>query len=260
MIVWLASYPRSGNSFLRTALYAHFGCRSATKYHLNEGEGRSEYKLRTPLSLGELAASRDLYFVKTHDLPARDDFPAIYQVRDGRDSLLSYAWRVLEKEQGLNRTKITPRAFRAMLTNLMTSHRSPFGTWSSNAAAWYRRPRTVHLRFEEMIRTPALVVDAIRRLGLDLAPLPNPVMPTFTQLHQARPGSFRQGKEGAWKQEFPADLLAEFWALHGKMMDRLGYHAGNPAVRAAVADAARLHQSWLGAVAAKCQSAYRLFR
>jgi hypothetical protein len=32
MIVWLASFPRSGNTFLRIVLHRHFGIRSAVVY------------------------------------------------------------------------------------------------------------------------------------------------------------------------------------------------------------------------------------
>ena len=92
--IWLASYPRSGNTFLRLILNQVFGLRTASVY---KAETRSwevapglveiigHYEEVSP-SQPRIEAPR---IVKTHDGPS-DEGPAIYIVRDGRSSIVSY--------------------------------------------------------------------------------------------------------------------------------------------------------------------------
>ena len=95
MLIWLASYPRSGNGFLRLTLHRYFRCQSAAKHAPRSPQGRSTgampYAIKLPGTLAEAAASSQLYFVKTHDRVEADDSPAIYIYRDGRASLAT-AW------------------------------------------------------------------------------------------------------------------------------------------------------------------------
>jgi hypothetical protein len=96
VIIWLASYPRSGNTYLRVPLYHYDGIATHNVYDdvpVNETErGTAEvtgFQPR-PLPLPQMAAAPEDFLVKGHELPA-DDYPAIYLVRDGRDCLVSYA-------------------------------------------------------------------------------------------------------------------------------------------------------------------------
>lgn len=97
MIVWLASYPRSGNTFLRTVLYQHFGFKTYSifnheKEHFGQvGEltGHIEYENSWEDFYTNASSSKDIYFVKTHFEPL-DEQPCIYIVRDGRMAILSY--------------------------------------------------------------------------------------------------------------------------------------------------------------------------
>lgn len=94
MIIWVAPYPRSGNTFFRMLLYYKCGIKTYSIYNdqLFERIGASEsvgHEL-LPAPLDQLKQDEKLYFVKTHNLP-QDDNPAIYLVRDGRDALISHA-------------------------------------------------------------------------------------------------------------------------------------------------------------------------
>ena len=84
MIYWLASFPRSGNSFFRRVCRYNFKFIVYSKYTEKKAPVDQE-------TLIKMAKSPEPYVVKTHDLPM-DDAPAIYLVRDGRDALISYAW------------------------------------------------------------------------------------------------------------------------------------------------------------------------
>lgn len=91
-IVWLASYPRSGNTFLRTILWQCFGLRSASIYPNDLGGNK---RLEEFVGHIEPGVDRKIIFprnglplFKTHEYPA-DLKPAIYVVRDGRATTLS---------------------------------------------------------------------------------------------------------------------------------------------------------------------------
>ena len=101
MIVWLASYPRSGNTLLRTVFWQTMGLAS---YSDEPGEAALNTLTETALRATgkiildrnwdvfykEALSSEKVYLIKTHRLP-RDNQPAIYIVRDGRNSYLSYS-------------------------------------------------------------------------------------------------------------------------------------------------------------------------
>jgi hypothetical protein len=94
VIIWLASYPRSGNTFFR-ALLKHVYDVVAYEPYPSDPALAAPFKDiigdgRLSLPLAEMSRRDDRYIVKTHDMPA-DDQPAIYLVRDGRDALLSHA-------------------------------------------------------------------------------------------------------------------------------------------------------------------------
>lgn len=100
MVVWLASYPRSGNTLLRTVLdrttdlgsYSDapavpiVGLTNAAKTSFGHLDFREPWK-----QFYERAkTSSDIYPIKTHSPPC-DDERAIYVVRDGRAATDSYA-------------------------------------------------------------------------------------------------------------------------------------------------------------------------
>ncbi len=229
MIVWLASYPRSGNTFLRIVLHEVFGCRSMSVYADEAAVIRAEgtrgrpYAIALDRSLDELAASREPFFVKTHDLPGSDGGRAIYLVRDGRDALVSYAWYVLEFEEGVPPEEVSSERFDATLSRLIDDRRSPFGTWSTHVLAWRERPSVEMIRFEDLVQGPRCVEAALTGLGLPLPARPNSAPPTFEYLHRLRPAFFRRGVTGSWRDEFPPTLLPRFEATHGGVLRELGY-------------------------------------
>ncbi len=81
-MIWLASFPRSGNTFFRIVLHEVYSIPSSS-YHLEPDKPLDPDYYTYPV-------------VKTHLLPdqlkPRDpNIPSIYLVRDGRDALVSIA-------------------------------------------------------------------------------------------------------------------------------------------------------------------------
>jgi hypothetical protein len=214
MIVWVASFPRSGSNLCL------FG--------VKKGSVMNPEALVSRLSLDPdadlRAALRDLdetVFVKTHRIAAPgDDDPALYLVRDGRDTLVSYAHFM----QAIGKPRFEALSFEETLAALLEREDHPYGSWSQNVRSWLDRDApTQVLRFEELVEDPVRAVRrAMASLGVTL-PAPRGRLPSFENLRQRNPRVFRRGKVGSWKSELPERLERRFWRLHGAEMEALGY-------------------------------------
>ncbi len=108
MIVWLASYPRSGNGFVRATMHSCCNVQSVDRYKIGKPfKNLNALFLEWLESFETLVVRPETFVVKTHDLPEHDRFPTIYLVRDGRDCMVSYAWFHLTCDQGLDSAQVT---------------------------------------------------------------------------------------------------------------------------------------------------------
>jgi Sulfotransferase domain len=230
MIVWLASYPRSGNTFLRVVLGAVFGLETYTLYD-ERPEAAPELGAAPPLPVSgpeplvglpydvkRFAGRSELHVVKTHDLP-RDARPAIYVVRDGREATASY-FHYHRDVLG-----------RAVPLGAIVRGQVGFGSWGRHVATWdpLRRPNTLVLRFEELTANP---IAQVERIGAFLGVKPvGRRVPTFEDLQRTAPSFFRSGRTDSWRGLFREDEHRLFWDLHGDEMRAFGYE-GAPSAAA----------------------------
>lgn len=226
MQLWLASYPRSGNTFMRDVLFACYGIDSSTFHKESTYEAEKNYD--------------QFRIVKTHLLPTEiekkwQQIPAVYLIRDGRDALVSMAHH--------KKDLIDPNS--SFLANLeeviIAADGSHFGGWSANAKAWCEKADII-IRYEDFILDPIKELEKIRKV-FDL-PLPDiSKLPTFESQKRGHShyGSgafhnitgdetttfsnknFRKGKAGGWKEEMPDFHHDLFWNYHGKYMEKMGY-------------------------------------
>lgn len=219
MLYWLASYPRSGNSFFRRIVEQCYGLVTWDKY-IVPSETDPNYPLLR--SLETIITSPQPVLVKTHEPPGDDNFPAVYLLRDGRDALVSYTHFVLTLDKP-PKGEITPVLFHNTLRDLLLEERSPFRSWAENVLAWTSRPGVVVVRYEELVQNPGPVVErALRAIGCPTKRIKDEI-PTFEQLKKKNPLIFRRGLPGCWRDEFPPDLLPLFWERNGYAMERFGY-------------------------------------
>lgn len=238
MIVWLASYPRSGNTFARIVLESCLGVRTLTESHYfwpdrlrpaliqpwsQTSMGRLGFPEPREADVPSLRAAPELVGLKTHSRQRPGPDPGLYFVRDGRDALVSYAFYVHERLKQRPRGGITSAQFTETLRNLLLDPDPDFGSWSDNVKAWLPRSDVVVIPFAELIARPIeTLTAALDRCGLSytrLAAQP----PTFQQLRDKDPNFFRLGRSGNWRTEFPTELLPLFWERNGDMMRRLGF-------------------------------------
>ena len=208
--VWLASYPRSGNTYFRVVARLCFGIACPSVY---SDEPAIDWSL-----VGELEPPSDAGppLLKTHEWPPpNDDSPAIYIVRDGRDAVVSYAHYICQYvEPG--------RDFDEALHAAIVAD-DIFGGWSRHVIDWCAKA-TVVVRFEELIAQDlAVAAYALRKVGLERPPTRVP--PEFSELTKMEdlPGFFRRGKVGGWREDMPEWMHELFWERHGQAMELMGY-------------------------------------
>ena len=225
-MIWLASFPRSGNTFFRNILYEVYGMESGT-FHLDP-----DY---------HLDKNYEAYpFVKTHLLPSQLQpadlsVPAVYILRDGRDTMVSMAHH--------RKDIVAPGSdfYENLKAAIIAEKGSFFGGWSNNVLQWIKRADIV-IRYEDLLVDPIQEAERLRKI-IDLPAPDKAKLPEFEKLKFGIPqyGSgkdrgytqekmkdlaqknFRKGKAGSWKEEMPEELFDLFWSYHGDAMEAVGY-------------------------------------
>ena len=237
MILWLASFPRSGNTFCRVVLEKCFGIStlSDSDYYAGSSPTRpptpwrerciSRIGLQRPVtgSIAELSARLELLALKTHSRHRLTADPTLYLVRDGRDALLSYAHFVYTFVQKQPLESLTREQLVRILRGLLLGSDPDYGSWSENVRSWITRPGVAVIQFRDLIANPVPVVgEALARVDCP-RPLLCSDVPTFAQLRAQVPQFFRDGRNDQWRTAFPPELLPVFLERHGSLLAELGY-------------------------------------
>lgn len=222
MIVWLASYPRSGNTLVRLMLKQVWGLGSYSIYG-DEGDitnpamasqvGHESMGRPFHEAYPRMAAAEDLYLLKTHEIPI-DAGKAIYVVRDGRAASRSYCHYCRDFNG------ITDDA--ANLRDIILGFTS-FGSWSNHLDLWdpLNRPNTLLLRYEDLLAEPGV---QIRRISEFLKIEPRQVWQnSFEELSRLEPRYFRAASGNRPEDALAGPDLELFWMLHGPWMRSLQY-------------------------------------
>jgi hypothetical protein len=202
-LVWLASYPKSGSTWLRAFLHNYIR-EPAAPYDINSlmdlsiGDvGASLYRGHDPRPAEDYAVADvqrmrplvhrdltrlhpDLVFVKTHNAAlAVEGVPlvtpevtagAIYIVRDPRDVAVSFAHHTGRSIDQMIAFMADPEASARGTANTVFER---YASWSIHVRTWTRNPspRLLVIRYEDMLARPAEIFGGvIRFLGQDPPP------------------------------------------------------------------------------------------
>lgn len=250
--VILASYPRSGNTFMRNILfevYSLFSWDKIEAYHKNIQKHKDllEQNKNAKFNQNKLAKMNELEkrllpgIIKTHELPEKivsqceKDVKIIYIVRDGRDALVSQAYH------NVNIVNPGSNYNTSLVHSIMAPAGTHFGGWSKNVEQWKKLAHRL-VYFEELIKDPLKVTESFREF-MDL-PAPNiEKLPTFNSQKEgktfyggnSRPRFteeereeynklfYRKGKIGDWEDEMNAMQKKLFKMYHGKTLKEMGY-------------------------------------
>ncbi len=224
-MIWLASFPRSGNTFVRNILKENYQVDSSS-YHADRYKVREDYH-RFP-------------FVKTHLLPhqlpsAYSGQKVVYILRDGRDCIVSlahYRKDLIDENTDINQN---------MVEAIQALQGAFFGGWHNHTLAWIKRADVI-IRYEDLLKNPLKEIHKINAI-YHLPPMAtNQVSDIenyrtdekfygsrYDQYDSYKPVEhfgkkfFRKGQSGAWKDEMPKDIQDFFWARCSHTMELLGY-------------------------------------
>lgn len=198
-LFWLASYPKSGNTWLRVFLANYIfnmpepvsvndihkiGVGDATTqiyrkvvgYSFDPFNPANTVKIRAPFFEALVANKADVNLVKTHNQNARAfgvdliisrlTKAAIYVIRDPRDMIISYAsHHGLTIEDGIVAINSVDNATAGDEKNV---HQF-LGRWSEHVTSWTRTKKfpVLTIRYEDMlIRPEKTFTSVVRRIGM----------------------------------------------------------------------------------------------
>jgi hypothetical protein len=212
MLVYVASYPRSGSRLIRLILKQCFGLDCYESLPLktpadDPPEFQNNWRAWHPPSLDDFIEDarkgEDLFLLRTHGKEAGDR--AIYTVRDGRAALASY-------QRYLRRFHARDYSLRELIKG-----RARPGRWGDHVCYWLDRPDTLVLRFEHLARTPPLesIATFLNR------PILRQFSAPFSLLRDRDPNYFEFGHNGPGIELVERECSKLFWRINGKAMRRV---------------------------------------
>ena len=229
MIVWLASYPRSGNTFFRVILNNVFDIKTYSIYDDRGDIGADEQTsevvghefLPQDFDLQKAREEKKVYYIKTHELldnRVHEDDKVIYLIRDGREATLSFT-----KHQNTF-SKQNKKIIDTIYGN------TRFFSWGKHVESWNpkNRENTLLVKFEELIEEPSKYIKVLSAF-LNVNPIGNKI-PSFEELKKINPKFFRSGKTNSWEKEYLEDEHLSFWLKNVKIMDQYGYIYKKPEI------------------------------
>ena len=228
MIVWLASYPRSGNTFFRVILNSIFKIHTYSIYNDNDIGSDKETSavvghnvLPNNFNLTDARKSKETYYIKTHehfDSRVKPDDKVVYLIRDGRESTLSFT-----KHQNIYGKKNK--------TLLDTIYGNTWiGSWGEHVKSWEKFPtkNILYIHFEALTDKP---LDQISKISNFLTVTAiDTKLPTFDELKAINPKFFRTGKKNSWKDAYTEEEHIAFWYKHFEPMKKYGYTNAIPEI------------------------------
>lgn len=256
MIIYLASYPRSGNTFTRQLISHYFRRYTNSVYeedgkhtHINRGflsttdsdpryrtvktDGGSHYRALNnapphPMTLDfrqELAEQSEVFFIKTHELPFDEYLPGEYVLRLTRHpgaALWSYFnyTRDVNQEQNTIEAIINGRSVGAQ-------------NWSTYTAAWLATEQaypqlTAKFRYEDLVRDEKPLLDLLQSwTSLPLREAPG-TFPNFQYWNKQSASFYRSGSTDEWTNKLTDAQLILLYQKHGDAAAREGYRFDFP--------------------------------
>ena len=262
MITWIASYPKSGNTWVRSFLTNYISNNENFDFNqlrkINSFPREELFKqLNVDTSDIKNIASNwipmqdfinlknDTTYLKTHNAMAtlnnykftNDDNTKgfVYLVRDPRDVVISYASHL---GQSIEKT------LDVMKGNLSSSGKTVLlGSWSLHYNSWKNSNFTqkIIVRYEDLVDNPdhsfneiVTFLNKLNNLPIDKDKINKAILNTsFSKLkdlekkygfvERGKCDFFRKGEVGQWKKDLDKKIIQEIENLFHKEMKELGY-------------------------------------
>lgn len=270
MIIYIASYPRSGNSWIQGIIHDKFNRLTSSVYSLanyppinlkqqweikrqsyppfnlyglknchliwhsctgiyrNNYEPEYLYRLIMPGCLEfltekrrkKLAKEKEVFFIKTHELPYKQYFPGekiIQPIRHPGSVCWSYYNLISDTKH--------PQESKTSLTQVIKGQ-VLFGSWSNYHEQWLSIANTlgefyVPIYYEYLKENQ---LDYCQKLEnfIGITPL-NKSLTEFSELQKLNPISKREGKAYGWQSNYTQQELELLYTCHSETMKKLDY-------------------------------------
>lgn len=243
MLIYLASYPRSGNRWGQVLMKHYFGLRVHSVYvaearhalltQFGDGLPKTAYvddaTFLIPILRQRVAASDDIFIVKTHEPPFTQFFTGekvIHIVRHPGAALWSYL-HYLRDVDGV----------KADLEGIIQGN-DGFGSWSVHTQQWLAAggglgQHYLRYSYEQLHQNEAAVAANLATFLRQPLLQPLGSLPGFEHYHQQAPHLVRRGSPDEWQVHFTPAQHRLLLKVHGATMQALGYATVMPSVTAA---------------------------
>lgn len=226
--VFLVSFPKSGNTWLRFLLaYCMFDLEPGSVDFYNIESYIPDMHVRWPDR--KLKRPR---VIKSHKTFTNDYPRVIYLYRDGRDVMVSYYYHSVQRNQ-----------FSGSFRQFVNNFRSSFGYWGEHVRGWLDRDDlscVFSLSYEQLKKNPFLTLsNVLNFIGVKVSSkkIQTAIIASSfqsmrdTEQEKGLPPYFhaegqqfvRKGEIGGWKVEFDSDSLSVFLARESATLKWLGY-------------------------------------
>ena len=215
--VYITSYPRSGNTWVRLLLEYSLGI-------VTETMPAEDREFWSGLTGGDrhITQNDSVHLIKTHAFAVIGDDPVIYVLRDGRDACVSY-WHFMSEFR-----KQPPQPFSQFLRDLYSAG----DWWPDHVHHWLMVDRShpkIIVRFEDLLQSQEKELDRmIGFLGIEPArkfdDFKNAV--EFQRLNQLSRDFFRSGRVGERRTQFTEQDNQFFSDNDWGTLGQLGYESG----------------------------------
>lgn len=220
--VFLASYPRSGNTWLK------FMLAELIAGHEVDFKSCEDVIPHVGFHHRAVRLANGTRVIKTHEKFRKEYQRAIYVVRDGRDVAVSYYHLWLRANRG---------DFQSFLKSFVAGKVDYVGPWRDNVESWLKardQSQVIVVRYEDCLAEP---VDAMRRLAdfigvrLNNDQLEESIRRNSTEKMRGKEvasslPNVRKGVAGDWRNHFTDNDLKLFLRGAGDMLAYLGYQVG----------------------------------
>lgn len=232
--VFLVSYPKSGNTWLRFLIGNYISG--------NKCDFRNSHLLvpdihSNPSDCKSLNRPR---IIKSHFAYTANYPRVVYLARDGRDVAVSYffhqkKYHIIDQDM----------SFEKFMQKFNSRTIDNFGGWGDHVISWLdsKKEGALLIRYEDLLDNAANNLSSILAfcgLSINSSRIESAIEhSSFFNMRQAEKNqqernryfegsdksiSFvREGKKGQWQNYFNDDLLEDFMSHHGRAMKRLGY-------------------------------------
>ncbi len=247
MIIYLTSYPRSGNSWVAGIISHYFGIKTTSLYYrpgaenlsLNNGELKGNlfidyvipstppkivHRLShnclvvlTPELRRKLALASNCYLIKTHETPYDEYFDGEYIIHIVRHPMAA-TWSYLKFREAELGKKIS-------LEELIFS--LGFENWNNHIMSWRKiwkshPDKYLLIRYEDIAKDYSQFL-ANFKLVSGMEQITSDKYPDFSVWHSMDPSMYRAGNNQDWITSLTHEQIVKIWISYSEAMTELGY-------------------------------------